>query len=192
MFNRAVQQEEKQIIFNKSKIILVTASSAHKYSLKEVLNDKGVLERIQDTKAAREVQSLNRFYQFLQNEPGRATYGLISVLRANTQNAIEILLIADNLFRSADIPTRKQYVSLTESVKENGGDVRIFSSLHVSGEQLAKLSGIAAILRFPIPDLDGENDETDSEEQELPATELLPLPTSPQQLPLPDPEKDFL
>ena len=36
--------------------------------------------------------------------------------------------------RSADIPTRQRYICLVESVKENGGTVRIFSSLHVSGE----------------------------------------------------------
>ena len=39
------------------------------------------------------------------------------------------------IHRSADIPTRQRYVRLVESVKENGGTVRIFSSLHVSGER---------------------------------------------------------
>ena len=39
------------------------------------------------------------------------------------------------VYRSADIPTRQRYVRLVESVKENGGTVRIFSSLHVSGER---------------------------------------------------------
>jgi len=187
MINRAIQQDDKILITNRSKILIITSSSAHKYSLKEVLNDKVVLEKIQDTKAAREVQSLNRFYHLLQNEPGRATYGLNTVIKANTQNAIEVLMIADNLFRSADVPTRKIYVNLTESVKENGGEIRIFSSLHVSGEQLAKLSGIAAILRFPLPDLEDEESESDSEQEPAPS-ELLPLPTNPSNLP--DPEED--
>ena len=39
------------------------------------------------------------------------------------------------IYRSADIPTRQRYVRLVESVKENGGTVRIFSSLHISGER---------------------------------------------------------
>jgi len=77
------------------------------------------------------------------------------------------------LFRSAsDIKSRKTYVDLVESVRENGGDVKIFSSLHVSGEQLAKLTGVAAILRFPIAELDVEDmggasdsDESESEEK---------------------------
>lgn len=42
--------------------------------------DKRVLEQMADTKAAKEVQALNRFYAMLQNEPDRATYGLKPVL----------------------------------------------------------------------------------------------------------------
>jgi hypothetical protein len=40
--------------------------------------------------------------------------------------------------------------------------VLIFSSMHVSGEQLSMLTGIAAILRFPLPDI--ENEEMSDEE----------------------------
>ena len=32
----------------------------------------------------------------------------------------------------------------------------MFSSLHVSGEQLSLLSGVAAILRYPLPELDDD------------------------------------
>lgn len=35
-----------------------------------------------------------------------------------------------------------------------GGEVHVFSSGHASGEQLAQLSGIAAVLRFPMPELE--------------------------------------
>lgn len=31
---------------------------------------------------------------------------------------------------------------------------QIFSAMHVSGEQLNQLGGIAAVLRFPLPDLE--------------------------------------
>ena len=39
-------------------------------------------------------------------------------------------------------------------MKKAGGKVFVFSSIHVSGEELAKFTGIAAMLRFPLPDLD--------------------------------------
>lgn len=40
-----------------------------------------------------------------------------------------------NICRSADLPTRQRYVRLVESVRDGGGTVRVFSSLHVSGER---------------------------------------------------------
>ncbi|CAG2121638.1 unnamed protein product, partial [Medioppia subpectinata] len=52
-------------------------------------------------------------------------------------------------------------VRLVDSVRENGGEVRLFSSLHVSGEQLDQLTGVAAILRFPMQDLEDEPYEDD-------------------------------
>ena len=67
---------------------------------------------------------------------------------------MQTLLITDDLFRNSDIARRQKFVELVNSVKDSGGTVHVFSSLHVSGEQLAQISGIAAILRFPLPDLE--------------------------------------
>lgn len=71
-----------------------------------------------------------------------------------------------------------------DAVRESGGDVKIFSSMHISGErkfycrifasrlpnfvfffcaELEQLTGIAAILRFPMPELD-EDDDSETEE----------------------------
>jgi len=66
------------------------------------------------------------------------------------------------LFRCSDVPLRKEYVKIVDSVREAGGDVKIFSSMHISGEQLDQLTGIAAILRFPMPELD-DDEESDAE-----------------------------
>ncbi|KAA3671369.1 protein pelota, partial [Paragonimus westermani] len=52
--------------------------------------------------------------------------------------AIDTLLVSDALFRSRDLEERRRYVALVDSVKEDQGTVRIFSSLHVSGERTFK------------------------------------------------------
>lgn len=39
------------------------------------------------------------------------------------------------MFRCQDVALRKEYVELVENVKDSGGDIKIFSSLHVSGER---------------------------------------------------------
>ena len=83
--------------------------------------------------------------------PERAYYGYFHVQKANEELAIDCLLISDELFRSSDIVTRKKYVALVESVRERGGVVYTFSTMHVSGQQLQQVGGIAAILRYPLP-----------------------------------------
>ncbi|KAF0294408.1 Protein pelota [Amphibalanus amphitrite] len=67
------------------------------------------------------------------------------------------------IFRSLDLAERKKYVALVDSVKEYNGDVKIFSSLHISGEQLEQLTGIAAILRYPMPEIESDDDPSDGD-----------------------------
>jgi len=167
MFQQAVKLDNKLLLDNKSKFVLVHSSSGFKHSLKEVLQDPAIAARLSDTKAASEVKALEDFYVMLGNDPQRAFYGVNHVELALKQQAIETLLISDELFRAQEVATRQRYVQLVDGVRENGGTVRIFSSLHVSGEQLGQLSGVAAILRFPIADpeddeeVDGDYDVND-------------------------------
>lgn len=65
----------------------------------EVLQDPAVQSKLSDTKAASEVKALEQFYQILQTEPSKAFYGKNHVIRAANSQAIETLLISDNLFR---------------------------------------------------------------------------------------------
>lgn len=161
LFQQAVKSENKTLLENKGKFLLVHASSGFKHSLKEVLLDPAVLARVSDTKASGEVRALDTFCRTLIQCPARAYYGFEHVERANHAHAIETLLVSDQLFRSCDLAARKQYVALVDSVRDNGANVHIFSSLHVSGEKLDQLSGIAAILRYPMPEI--ESDAEDAE-----------------------------
>jgi protein pelota len=150
----AERKQLRSIIENKSRILLAHTTSGYKHSLREVLDAPNVMNMIKDTKAAREVQVLKDFYTMLSNDPLRACYGPKHVEFAFDRMAIQTLLITDELFRSVDIATRKKYVNLVDSVKASGGIAHVFSSMHCSGEQLGQYTGIAAILRFPLPDLE--------------------------------------
>lgn len=164
VFAEAIKQDIRVLIENRPKFLLVHSSSGHKQALKEVLSDSAVGVKLADTKAAGEVRALDSFYHMLQNEPNRAFYGIKHVERASESNAIETLMVTDELFRSADVATRQRYVRLVEEVKAGGGTVRIFSSLHVSGEQLGQLSGVAAVLRFPLPEIESDGEEDDDDD----------------------------
>eukprot|EP01113_Clastostelium_recurvatum_P031646 TRINITY_DN3970_c0_g2_i3.p1 TRINITY_DN3970_c0_g2~~TRINITY_DN3970_c0_g2_i3.p1 ORF type:complete len:373 (+),score=103.86 TRINITY_DN3970_c0_g2_i3:26-1144(+) len=134
----ALRQDIRPIIENKGKFILAHSSSGHKHALQEVLRDPTVAAKLEDTQAAGEVRALGEFYQMLKVEPDRAFYGFNHVKLAQERQAVQTLLLTDELFRAADIARRKQYLELVQAVKDGGGEVRLFSSMHPSGEQLQK------------------------------------------------------
>lgn len=80
----------------------------------------------------------------------RAWYGPRHVALAVDRGAVGTLLISDELFRSANPETRNKYVQMVDDVRSRGGEATIFSSMHESGVQLNQLTGIAAILTYPL------------------------------------------
>lgn len=150
------------------KFLLVKSSNGYKDALNEALSDPKVLTRLKDTKAIRELRSLEIFYETMKKDADKVAYGPRHVMEANSHKAIDCLLLSDSLFRSRDFEKRKIYNELSEKVQEFGGEVMIFSSLHSSGEKLNNLSGIAAILRFPLnlDYLDDEEEEVEEEKKE--------------------------
>ncbi|KAI4300380.1 hypothetical protein L6164_033766 [Bauhinia variegata] len=146
----------KSIEDNKSRIIV--AGTGFKGDLKEVLNDSKVMNLIKDSKAVLEIRAFKELWDNISSNSGRACYGPKSVEAAQEMMAIETLLITDELYRNAEIGTRRKYMGLVKSVKQSGGKALVYSSMHVSAEQLTQLSGVAAILRFPLPDLEDMDD----------------------------------
>ncbi|CAN0293174.1 unnamed protein product [Ectocarpus sp. 12 AP-2014] len=160
----AVRREERVLIENKSKFVLVHASSGHKHAVEEILSQPAVQTRLADTKASEEIRALATFFDMLKKDPDRAYYGYNHVSRANEELAVDSLLVTDGLFRSSDLQTRKKYVGLVETAKDRGAKVYVFSSMHVTGEQLGQLTGIAAVLRFPLPEIEEDDDESSDED----------------------------
>jgi len=167
MMNEAMKNEIKVLLENKSKILLIHCSSGHKHALTEVLLEPGVRNQLSETKFSEEIKALQRFYDMLNKDTGRAFYGIKSIMAACENGAIDTLLLSDKLFRSDDIETRRKYIKLVEDVRSMGGKVLIYSSLHNTGEQLNQLTGVAAILSFPMeePDSDLEKEGSDEEDE---------------------------
>ncbi|XP_003372988.1 protein pelota-like protein [Trichinella spiralis] len=120
------------LLNNKSKFILVQSTTGHKHALKEILNNPAISAKLKDTKAAGETKALEAFHEMLLQDANRAFYGIKHVEHANELLSIKTLLISDALF-----------------------------SLHLSGEQLAYMGGVAAILRYPIEDLENDDEYID-------------------------------
>ena len=117
---------------------------------------------------ASETAVLDKFFETLAMCEDKCTYGPKSVECALREMAVETLLVSDKLFRNKNIEMRKFYVGLHDKALRDGLNVVVFGSMSPSGIRLNNLTGIAAILRFTLPQLDDmvEPDEGDIESDE--------------------------
>lgn len=164
--NETAQSKGDKLLLDLTKrkaFVVVHSSSGHLHSLNEVLTSPEVKATLKDTQYARETAVMDDFFTLLRKDDGRAWYGPKEVEQAVEKGAVGrgggILLIINSLFRSQDVATRRRWVSLVDRVRDEGGEVRILSSDHESGKRLDGLGGIAAILTFPIEDMDDLEDE---------------------------------
>lgn len=159
----ATRTGNKALLAQKANFLIVHSSSGHLYALNEILSSPEVLMKLKDTKYARETNLMDNFMTMLRKDDGRAWYGPREVEQAAEQGALGrgggVLLISNALFRAQDVSVRRRWVKLVDKVRDvEGGEVRVLSSEHESGKKLEGLGGIAAILTFPLNDLD-EGDE---------------------------------
>lgn len=150
LWKEAARHDYKQLLECRQKFLTAHSSTGFKHSIKEVLSDQQIMSKLDDTKAVQEIKLWNIFQEMLSSEPARAVYGIRDVEIANHARAIKYMLLTDTSFRCSDLALRKKYSSLLYQVKSNGGEVKIFSSMHITGQQLNQLTGIAAILKFEV------------------------------------------
>lgn len=162
----ASRNDFRDVIDNKAKFVLCHSSSGHRHALQEVLSKPELVSVLEKTSAAEEVRAMNSFFNTFNKDPERACYGTRHIRFADEMGAIDTLLMSDELFRSHQVAMRKKYVAIAESVKRKGGKLYILSSQHVTGEQLTEMTGIAAILRFPLPELDDIDMDASEEDEE--------------------------
>ncbi len=147
--------------------VVVHSSSGHLHSLNEVLKSPEASALMKDKRFSNETALMDEFFDRLRKDDGRAWYGTKPVEKAVREGAVGrgggVLLVNNSLFRSMDIAVRKRYVALVDKVREDGGEARVLSSDHESGQRLDGLGGIAVILTYPILDLDEENEEEEGE-----------------------------
>lgn len=150
IFDAAIREENKTILKNRSKFLVVHSSTGYLQGLEEVLKDPSVQKNLNDTKYAREAAVFEEFQRVLNEDDDRAWYGPKEVAKAVEMGAVKCLMLTDALFRSDDIAVRKNYIALSDEVKNQGGQVYIFSTLHETGEQLDQLTGAAVLLKYPL------------------------------------------
>ncbi|PSN65408.1 hypothetical protein BS50DRAFT_601799 [Corynespora cassiicola Philippines] len=168
--SEATRTTNKPLLSLLPSILVAHSSSPHVHSLSEVLSSQAITTKLSDTKYARETALMDKFNTLIRQDDGRAWYGPREVERAVDKGAVGrgggVLLISNALFRAQNVAERKRWVALVDRVREvEGGEVRVLSSLHESGKRLEALGNVAAILTFPLEDLDEEEDEAEANGQ---------------------------
>ncbi|KAH9814560.1 eRF1 domain 1-domain-containing protein [Melampsora americana] len=150
VFAEALRTGNKAMITSKSKVKRLPISSAHVKSLTEVLSSPQIANQLQGTKYTKEIQALEKFDKLLVSDEQKACYGERHVEKAADFGAIGTLMISDALFRNSDPIKRKKFMELSKQVEQFGGSVMVFSSMNASSTRLSELTGVAAILTFPL------------------------------------------
>ncbi|CAJ2506603.1 Uu.00g077890.m01.CDS01 [Anthostomella pinea] len=163
MADEGTRRADKPLMAMVKSATVVHSSSGHLHSLNEVLKSSEVTATMKDMKFSKETGYMDELFERLRKDDGRAWYGTGPVEKAVQEGAVGrgggVLLVNNSLFRSQDIATRRRYVAMVDKVNEDGGNARILSSDHESGQRLDALGGIAAILTYPMLDLDDDDDE---------------------------------
>lgn len=165
--SEATRTNNKPLLALVPSILVAHSSSHHVHALKEVLSSPAITSKLSDTKFARETALMDKFTTLLRQDDGRAWYGPREVERAVEKGAVGrgggVLMISNALFRAQNVAERRRWVALVDRVRETeGGEVRVLSSLHESGKRLEGLGNVAAILTFPLEDLDEDEEEAES------------------------------
>ncbi len=116
-------------------------SYTDEFGLQELLEKSGDL--LANEEVTTEKQSMQDFFNVFRDTPNKAAYGEKEILKALDMNAIDILLLSENL------PEEKIF-DLEEKAEIAGTVVKLISVETREGAQLRDLGGIAAILRYPI------------------------------------------
>jgi protein pelota len=117
---------------------------------KEILF-RGIIGKvIEELKVEIETKLVEGLVEHISKDDGLGTYGDDAVAKAVQYGAVQDLLITDKKLREGSDEVRRQMDNLIRNTEKTRGVVHIVSTEHPTGEQLHRLGGIAAILRFRI------------------------------------------
>lgn len=140
-FKEYLEKKNPKIL---DRIVFENVSYAERNGVNELLK-KGIISRIiGEARVEKEAKLMEKIKYHLNKEDALAIYGFQEAEKALCLNAVETLLVLDEILR-----TNKKIEELAEKAEKTSLLV-IFSSETDAGKELKGLGGIAALLRFRI------------------------------------------
>jgi protein pelota len=117
----------------------------------EALRSGILLKAVKQLRVSEEAAVMEEVLKRLGKGESNVTYGFEEVEKAAKLGAVERLVLADAVLRRADDQKRLLVEEIMDIIeKKGGGATMIISTEHEAGLKLLALSGIAALLRFPV------------------------------------------
>ena len=116
----------------------------------EALRSGALLRAAKQMRIVAETEVMEEVMKRLGKGEATVTYGLEAVENAVQMGAVETLVVADTMIRESGEEQRLHLEKLMREVEQRRGSITVVSTEHEAGAKLLALSGIAALLRFPI------------------------------------------
>lgn len=116
----------------------------------EALRSGVLLKAAHTLRIVEETETMEEVMKRLGKEEGTVTYGLAAVENAVIMGAVEKLVVADTTLREADEEQRLKLDDLMRQVEKRNAAITVVSTEHEAGAKLLSLSGIVALLRYPL------------------------------------------
>ncbi|KXA92727.1 hypothetical protein AKJ64_02410, partial [candidate division MSBL1 archaeon SCGC-AAA259E17] len=124
---------------------LGNTSTPGESGLNEIIR-RGIVKRVLDEdRMSMETELIEEMIEEV-SKNGKATYGREEVQKAAEAGAIDKLLVSDEVLKKK----RGEIEPIIERARETGSDVFMISSEHEAGNQLARMGGLGALLRYSL------------------------------------------
>ena len=147
-FANFLAEEEKDMA--KSVADIKSVNNGGVSGIYEALRSGVLLKAAKQMRIVVETEVLEEVMKRLGKGEATVTYGLEKVDNAAEMGAIETLIVADTMLREAGEEQRLHLERLMRDVEQRRGSITVVSTEHEAGAKLLALSGIAALLRFPV------------------------------------------
>ncbi|MEM4593827.1 MAG: mRNA surveillance protein Pelota [Zestosphaera sp.] len=148
VLREALTKELKTRIKGKLKIFTDSVSIGGRAGIQELLKRDSVKGLLQEFVIVEGEEILEKFLKLLTSDPERIAYGLRDVEFAALSNAVDILLVSEDLLTSDEYERIEKIFNVVE---EKGGSVRIMPAESPLALKLKGFGGVIALLRFALP-----------------------------------------
>lgn len=143
------------MLTNMQKVAAVKVYSNSVGAVNEALKKPEVASKVTMTKCMEDMKVWELFQQTMNRNPDKCVYTPQYVYHAAMSGAIADLMVSDAVLRSPNPVERHFFLSLIQVVRGGRSSrISIFSSNHITGQNLSQLGNVAATLFFPCPELD--------------------------------------